>query len=72
MSDWFPASSDGRAGFEWEPPAVAPIHCPTCGAELGYLDQVYRTDSDRLIFGCTHCVTAKDADEWAMEEREAG
>lgn len=48
------------------------LFCPACGAELGYLDQVYRTDSDRLIFGCTHCVTAKDADEWAMEEREAG
>ena len=67
MKDWFPANSDGRPGFELEPPEDAPICCPVCGHEFGWDEEIFLRG--REVVGCMECLVRKDAAEWAEERK---
>lgn len=47
-----------------------PVCCPECGEELGFSDEVYTLELCGLVVGCSQCLHAHNAVEWAAEQRE--
>lgn len=39
-----------------------PFHCPVCGAQLDYGDNVYFVRENDEIIGCECCIGTKNAD----------
>ena len=45
--------------------------CPACGLVLGGIDDIYFRAKSQEVVGCTECITAKNAQDWAAEAGQA-
>lgn len=60
-------NSDGRRGFEYEPPEELVHYCPVCDAEVGEMDDFVLGKNSDHILGCSRCTERYNAIDWFGE-----